>query len=103
MSGRPIGVLELLETRLAAVEQSHHDIAAELAALRQERKEVGRWLTPAEVRAMKRVGQGRLWSAIETGELPSQVRPGRGGKMCHLILAEHARAWDPRSVRPSAG
>ncbi|HYE07784.1 MAG TPA: hypothetical protein VEL07_19855 [Planctomycetota bacterium] len=97
MTARALGFLELLETRIAAVEQSNHDLAAEVAALKQERKEVGRWLTPAEVRAMKRVGQARLWKAIESGELPSQVRPGRGGKMCHLILAENARAWDPRA------
>lgn len=93
------GIIESLDARLSALEMRVGIIFTDVAALRQEGEEAGSWKTPAEVRAMRRCGQALVWKAIESGELASEIRRGRGGKPCRLIRVEAARAWNPRGAQ----
>ncbi len=52
-------------------------------------------LSPAEVRALKRVRLARVFDALESGALTGAKRRGRGGRDCWQVKRSDADRWTP--------
>ena len=58
-------------------------------------------LTPREVARMLRMASDKVYAAIKSGELPAQLRPGRGG-MAYRVRRSDAEAWRRSLAGPIA-